>query len=451
MRKVYTLRVIFLQNSKRMRNTILLLFSIFLNLSTYSQINSLEQDFKDGKYKKIIDKTEVEINKNEANFELWYYRGLSQQALFQYGNSIKSFEKAISLTNDTTNIKRLLSESYEKIGDIKKSINIYESFLKTDSLNIITLNKIAQLYKANSDYIKAMDIYTRLVNIDSLNDYFYQELGNCTSKIGLETIATGFYLKSYQLNNRNIKSLKAYISGLMMKQTLYDSAERCIDTSLEVFPKEAFLFRNKGFLYAIRTNYLSAIETFKKTTELGDTSLFTCKYYGQSLYENGNYKDATYWLGRYLDSYPNDIKNTFLIAVAYNKSYEYEKSLESFEFLEQTVYNKTFIYSVCREKAKTYLAYADYIGYRDSTLKRKKILEKLALNYLKEAEMFVDAKNYSVYSDIASFYHHREKNTRMALYYYEKYYKQFPADSPAELTKWIRSKITKLKEDLHFE
>lgn len=432
-----------------MKNTILLLSFIFLNLSTYSQINNLEQDFKNKKYKKIISETETEIN--EANFELWYYRGLSQQALFQYSNSINSLEKALSLTHDTTSIQYLLSESYEKIGDIKKSISIYENFLKKDSLNIITLNKTAQLYKANNDYIKAMDIYTRLIKIDSLNDYFYQELGNCTSKIGLETISTGFYLKSYQLNKKNMKSLRAYISGLMIRQKLYDSAQRCIDTSLKAFPKEAFLFRNKGFLYAIRTNYLSAIDAFKKATELGDSSLFTCKYYGQSLYENGDYQEATFWLKRYLDTYPNDIKNNFLIAIAYNKSYEYEKSLESFNLLEQTAYNKKFIYSLCREKAKTYLAYADYLGYRDSTLKRKKTFEKLALNYLKEAEMFVDAKNYSVYADIASFYYQREKNTQMALYYYKKYYKQFPADSPQTLTKWIRLRIEKLKEELHFE
>ncbi len=412
-------------------------------------INNFQSLYAANKFQQLIDYSESLLEKDKSNFEAWYYKGLAEQSLYRYKYSAISFKKALEYASDSSNVLYSLANVLTKGGDRDGAINIYKNILETDSTYIAAKAKLAGLYKGRKDYIKASDIYTQLIKQDSANGYFYSQLAYCCSKLGLKNAASDYYFTAFKLNIQDFYSVKGFLSELV-KQKYYEDAQAYIDTFLFIFPNNLYLFKQQAFLAAIGGNYRDAVEGFQKVVELGDTSMFTCKYYGQSLYNNGNYADAVYWLSKYLENHPSDAKNLFIIGVACQKDYQYENSLDHFAALEAILFDKQTLARIYVERANTYVAFGEYQGFRDSTGVKKKASCKLALESLLAAEaMYPD--NYTIYKYLGGFYDDKMKNAQIALYYYQIYYNKLDTKTINEKQLiWIQDKLGKLKEEVHF-
>lgn len=148
-----------------------------------------------------------------------------------------------------------------------------------------------------------------------------------------------------------------------------------------MFPESVDLIKQKALVQALKAQYPESIKTFNEVLAMGDTSMFTCKYFGQSLYNNCNYEDAVIWLEKYIDNNSDDTQNTFILGLACQKDYQYEKSLKYFDQVLKTIYNKNLIALTFTEMANTQIAYADYLGFRDSTGIKKPEHYKQAIDF----------------------------------------------------------------------
>ena len=210
------------------------------------------------------------------------------------------------------------------------------------------------------------------------------------------------------------------------------------------------ILKQKAYIAALGGNYLDAVNDFEKVTQLGDSSLFTCKYYGQSLYNNGEYGKAVFWLGRFLDKKPDDFQNQLIMGLACQNDYQYKKSLKHLNIALLLQYDKKMVARIFIETGNTYVKYGDYYGFRDSTGIKAAENYKMALdNYLLAQEQTPD--NFKIYRTLGSFYETKLKDAKVALYYYKKYYKEMDTDQiDEEQLVWIQSKISKLTEEVHF-
>jgi len=430
--------------------SLLLICLLFVNISIFATAkHDIVYYYNNAQYQKAIDFANKKVITAKPDFIIWYYKGLSEMALCKYPDAEKSFKNAIK--EDSLSVPALLSlaKTYEIAGNTENALNNYSKILKTDSTNIVAKTKSASIYIKKKKYSKAAFLYSDLIKQDSLNGWFYGQYAYCLGKLALVRESDKYYKKAIKLAPENKTIVVRMIRQLILNKR-YETADKYIDTFLLRFPDDMFLLKQKAFIAAFGGNYLDAIRQFKYITELGDSSLFTLKYYGQSLYNNCDYSDAIFWLSRYVKINLNDTKNQYILALAYQKDYKYKESLNSFDLVFEQIYDTDLISDVFVEKANTFSAYGDYLKYRDSTKTKSKKKYKAALdNYLKAKEL--NPSNNDINRMIAVLYETKIKNDRLALYYYKKYYQNLDAKKTNEYQlAWIQEKITELTEKLHF-
>ncbi len=430
---------------------------IFILLLGFASIilkaNSKQTDYatlyNNAKYAEVINLANKTIAIDSTNFEAWYYKGLSEQALYKFSEAVNSFEKAVAFTGDKATALFLLGNVYELAGNSNNAVNTYKKLLFIDSLHIPAKAKLAKVYKSQKEYENAIKLFLGLVKLDTANGYFYSQLAYCCKKSGLKTKAVTYYEKAIELNPQDLESGKHLITELI-NQKYYEYATLVVDSFLTRFPQNIYLLKHKAYIYAIGGNYLDAVNGFKKVAQLGDSTLFTCKYYGQSLYNNGEYEKAVFWLGRFLDKKPSDFQNQFIMGLACQFDYQYKKSIEHLSIALFLKYDKKMIARIYTETGNTWSKYGDYLGFRDSTGMQAPEKYKLAIdNYLLAEELMPD--DFKIYKVLGVFYETKMNDAKIALYYFEKYYKELDTDkiNRYELI-WIKEKIKLLKEEVHF-
>lgn len=424
---------------------LLITFSFFGNSQTGDFIKAYEQ----ANYKQAIELSQASLNENSRNFDAWYYKGLSEKALYKYVNAAASFKQAAGLSSANSSVLFLLATCSENSGNTNEALNVYNQVLEIDSLHIPSLNNMAKIYKRIKDYSKAISLYSKLVKNDTTNGFYYSQLAYCCKKYGLNEPVIYYYEKAVELNPMDLESGNN-LANELINQKYYEDANAVLDTFLIRFPNETQLLKRKAYLAAVEARYLDAITGFKLVIQLGDTSMFTCKYYGQSLFNNGNYGEAIYWLSRYIASNKEDTKNQYILGLAYQKDYQYQRSLEHLHVALGQVYDKPLIAKVYEEKANTYAMYGDYMAFRDSLANDAPDMYKLAHDNFIAAFNLVPA-DFELYRKLGRFYEEKLKDKRMALYYYKKYYEEHESHKIYEHDLiWVQNKIRILTEELHF-
>lgn len=423
-------------------------FATIVNLHAQTNNNPAEL-FHQQKYTEVIDACSLLIASEPQNFEAWYYKGLAEQALYRFSGAVKSMQQAVELTQQKEPVLFTLGTILESDGNDEEAIAVYEKLLSIDSLHIPAKARLAKVFKDQKEFLYAADYYSQLVKQDSTNSFFYAELAYCCQKIGLTAPATEYYQKAISLNPTNLKTGRQFIS-MLVDDKYYDVALAVIDTFLIPFPNNLHLLKQQAYIKAIGGNYLEAVKLFSHIVHLGDTSLFTRKYYGQSLYNNGQYHEAAFWLNKYLEAIPGDSKNQFILGLAYQNDYQYDKSLKHLTVAWEQLYPKELLSRISTEMATTYTMYGTYCSYRDSLKANTEGYYKLAVDNLLEA-LALNPDDFTIYLKLGHLYDDNIKDNKLALYYYELYYKKLdPQKIELHKLDWIQNRIIQLKEEMHF-
>jgi tetratricopeptide (TPR) repeat protein len=429
---------------------LIIIFFTGIVLSVHAQkVAEIQTWYTTNQFQKTLDACNNGLNSGKSTYDIWYYKGLSELALYRFNDAVISLNQAVKLSDDKTGILFTLANACEQAGNYEQALATYQSILQIDSLHIPAKARIAKVYLNQKEYLKAMDYYSQLVKQDTNNAYFYSELAYCCDKMGLKEPSISFYLQTITLNPLDLKSANELIQNFIDEKH-YSKAFAFIDTFLIRFPDNIRLLKQQAYLSAIGGNYLDAVRQFQHIVNLGDTSLFTSKYYGQSLYNNGQYPEAIVWLKRYLYLQPSDSRNQFILGMAYQKDYKYIQSQMHLEMALTQLYDKAMFARIFEEKATTFLMHGDYIGFRDSTGLKKAEYYQNAINcYLEALDLTPD--DYTIYRALGLAYETKFNDLKLALYYYELYYKKLDSKKITEdELDWIQKKIAHLKEEMHF-
>lgn len=426
-----------------------IVFTILFTVNTTYCQNTFETLYSHQQYGQLINHCRLQINNEPGNGMAHYYLALAQQSLFRFNNAANSFFKAFNLGYEPVSSVFLAALNFEKAGNTPRAEQLFLQLLNTDSTHIAARANLALLYKNNHEWVKAVDNFAWLANADSTNGYYYSQLAFCCSKAGISVPVIPYYIKAIELNPTDYESAKQLVNQCI-DQKYYDYAISYTDTFLVSFKNDIYFLKQQALLSALTGNYLDAVRNFENVVALGDTSQFTCKYYGQSLYNNGNYEQATIWLGRYLNNKPDDAHQRIILGLACNYAYKYTDAINHFDMAYSQIFDKKLISRIDTERGNTYSRYADYIAFRDTTPAKKNELYNNALASYQSA-INIYPQNYEVLKLIALLYEQKFKNQQLALYYYQKYYDTTPPGVFDELSlDWVQKKISTLKEELHF-
>lgn len=436
-------------NLLEIMKTIHLFVLLFCGISLVAQQKTIENFYLQGDYNQVIEQANQKITKQKANFNTWYFKGFAENALFKYVDAAQSFEQALSIKPADNRVKLALARAYNNQGIIQKSIALYTQIIAADSTQVPALSNLAKIYRNNHEYVKAADLFTQLVTIDTTNGYFYSQLAYCCHKMGYQMPVITYYEKAISLNSDDYTSVKALVSEIIA-QKYYEKATQYIDSFLLTFTNDIYLLKQKAYVSALSGRTLAAVQEFEKVVAMGDTSLFTCKYYGQSLYNNAQFDLAVIWLDKYLDKKPDDFQNQLIMGLACQQDYQYERSLKHLKIAYFLKYDPKMLSRIVSEKAKTQIKYGDYLGYRDSTPTNAHSLYMQAKdNFIKALEFYPDGYNF--YKDLGVLYETKLHDTKLALYFYKKYYEALdPKEIDVYTLDWIQRKIETLKEKAHF-
>ena len=224
--------------------------------SLQTQINSVITLYSNGQIQEALDSVET-LTKNYPNEPLLYnISGVCYKAIGQLDAAVKSFEKALAIKPDYTEVNYNLGLTFQELGQLDAAVKCYEDALVVNPEHAeahnnlgVTLKELGQLDDAIKSYEKALAIKPDYTEAHS-------NLGNAFKDLGEPDAAVKFYEKALAANP---DSAEAHYSltiaynnvGLaFMELGLPDDAIKFFEKALAVNPDSAEAHNNVGIAYA---------------------------------------------------------------------------------------------------------------------------------------------------------------------------------------------------------
>lgn len=220
------------------------------------------------------------------------------------------YEKALEkVPNDMLSVNRL-ANLYINTTEYQKAIDLTENYRHTDSTQITINRQNAMAYCLTKQYEKAIDRYLSLINNGDSTYLTYYYLG--ASYFGSENFyeAHDFLEKAYKTNPENVNLL--YLLGKACYKTSWKKEGMAyINTAIDLtIPKDeelAKLYKALAESAGLNGLYLKQIEALKKVYQYDPTykySLYlTGMIYDRQLHDT---KKAIKYLEAFLKTKPND-------------------------------------------------------------------------------------------------------------------------------------------------
>lgn len=423
----------------------------FSQSETNSEIrNLLLQEY----YEKVIERTNEKLALDSNLLDLYFYQALAYRENYQFEKSIESCKKGISKGKTEQDITLLLAKNYVALYKYAEALRIYENEYKTDTNNIQVKIQLAKLYQAENQYDKAIMLYANLVSRDSLNSYFYKQLGLCLLEVN-DTSALRVLEKAVKLNPNDI-ALAIKLANKYNDMHYYFKSIAIINFILNYNKESYHLYKVLAYTHFLVKNNDLAAKNFEKVLELGDTTQFTLKYLGYAYYELEDYEKAYQTLESFLNIDTTDTRVYFHLSIAARKLYKTKESIafmeKSFNLLMPSNKMMTLYYMQAAENYITHGARCKI----DGKFNEEKQAYYSAIDNYKLAFSADETNTHALYQIGVTYDNYLNEKIK-ALAFYNEYsktlspYLQESDEQFATRIAFIKDRIQKIREDLHFD
>ncbi len=148
----------------------------------------------------------------------------SLYATANYAEVIPFLQEQFS--TDTSNIELMtkLGNTFFQLGDTKSSLLYYSKMIFHVEDDAATLKRLATIYELEENTPKALKYYLKLSKLFPENAVYYRKVANQYAKAGERQGAFRNYLKSYQLNKRDLLTIKS-LTEMYLEQDNVESAD----------------------------------------------------------------------------------------------------------------------------------------------------------------------------------------------------------------------------------
>lgn len=296
-----------------------------LSLTPSKAQQTFFDSYYSGEYETVLQQTSKAIESGDTMFNTVYLKALSEVQLGRTENAIQTLEMANTLFPEDLRIKKMLAGQYYNAGAYVEARDHYYSLTKSDSSDIASLLKLAEMASFTQRYKEAFPILEKILVLDSANLNSLMMMGDILSRQN-DSSAILYYERASEIYPDNQKV--AYALGNWYIQAKYpDKAVSVCELILQKDSTNIKFHKLLGLAYYKMGDPLPAIEHFQKVTVLGDSSAFTLKFLGISHYMTFNFTSAIEILQVAVIKDSLDAENYFFLGASLGGTKQKEKAM----------------------------------------------------------------------------------------------------------------------------
>ena len=377
----------------------LFVISIFAILPILSYAQEIDYLILNNEYDKALQVIDSALAKDETQPKLFLKKGQILQKRFDYLGAISALEKAFQL--DSLNIITLneIAETHASLGNNMQALPYYKALYATDTTNSVYTLKLARAWINLKTYRAPFEILKSAYKRDSTNLMINKLLAFSASRTGDDSLAISLYNK---VIDQNPTDLNNYInlSNLYQKKDNYPKIVETLEKGLKIFPEETTLLTRIGDAHFGKRVYTKAILPYEVFLSLGDSTVDVVKNMGISYYYEKCTDESLYLLQKSLMLRPNDPTTALFIGLCYKDLKDIDQSLAYMNFAAKTaipyymsdIYNQLgILYGLKREFKRSIEALKEAYSL-DST--KVEVLFKIATTYEEFQKDKTNALNY---------------------------------------------------------
>ena len=400
--------------------------------------------FLNGEFQETIDSCTAILRGDSSETWVWFILGQSQKALLQYDNALESLEKARIYQPEYIPLLQALGGTWSALGNHRKALEIFQHILVIDSTQIHARIESGHALQKQNRHQEALGIFQELVLQDPSQYAYHKELGMAYLKADSLKKAAWFLHNALNINS-NDQNLVSQLATLYNNREDHALALNVVQLGLRHDTMALSLRALEAYCHYLLEKPDTAALLFERVHEMGDSSMFTTKYYALSLLELERFEEALPLLHRVFNNDTTIAQHCYYIASAQYGLQNYDSARTYYQQtiqilkppprLEATIYRDL-------GRTETYLGkYTDALNYYQSSLN-------------------LDPDAYEALFYIGSLYDYRLDNKQLAMDYYQKFLDQSEFDPEAlnedeggkiTLPKAAYHRIVQIREDLHFE
>jgi tetratricopeptide (TPR) repeat protein len=321
--------------------------SLYPQMAQDTSIVNAEMEMLMGNYSTALFLIQHQQQKMDINERWLQLKALAFENLNQFDSAEKIYARILEFNGNNIDATRGLARTYTAIGRVKAAVAQWERAITIDSLNRSTRLSYARLLKREGDLSRALIQYQWLIQADTCNFSHWEQIGDCAAGLGKIDVAYEAYDKAFYCNPANAPLAAKYLQFVVKSGAppwiVIPVAEVAIKADSTYIP----LVRLMGYVkYNYTKDYPSAQKWFTKAYEMGDTSKFTTKHLGITLYNNGYFTKASEMMALAFASDSTDRMLNYVLARAYIDIGERFKALELLNLNEFLILPDTMELSV---------------------------------------------------------------------------------------------------------
>ncbi len=267
------------------------------------------------KYEKVLGHI-GNIHEDSLDNTTLYLKATALKALYRFPEAIACYDTLYK--SDSSNIKIAieLADCHRQNLNYNKPVELYEKALQYDPGNRYIMQLLANLQLATEKFDQAKIWYTKACANDTTG-YLLKQIGYCYSRLSRNDSAVYFYLKAIANDPHDYQPVFR-LGNIYKDQRKYNEALAITDTFLTGNPENKDVVRLSGYIHYLNQSFKNAIDRFKRSYELADSSLFVNKYLGYSYFKLNEFKNAIRYMEKVYAVDSSDVELCYALALAHD-------------------------------------------------------------------------------------------------------------------------------------
>ncbi len=235
----------------------------------------------------------------------------------KYGEAIEWGLKFLFIHIDSN-----ISEYLNKIKAIENN--------KDEELNEV-LKYIAYSFEKENNFHEAIKYYEYILILDPKNEFANTQMGKCHSNLGENENAISFYMKTIEINPKNVKTIIECSDLLKQLEKLTEAIE-ILKFGTTQNTESSWLFQTLGHTYFEKEDWINSMESYEKALEIENISAVTNRRLGTVYYNLKKFELAITKLqkSQVLDDYFKDTFTYYYIGESFKNLGQFQNAIDQY-------------------------------------------------------------------------------------------------------------------------
>ncbi len=400
----------------------------FGTITAQSKQQDINRLIENGKYNQALH---ILDNDPSDSFKELKLKGDSYYAMEYFEKAVSQYKMALE-KQENNGVHLRLGKTYERLGQHKKALGVYQSALEKDSTNQVIqfrLSKILLRYKRVNSALKNLK---ELTEKDTTNPNYPYYFGIGYKLKKNYTSAITYFLKAFERDSMHLKNI-IQLASHYDRYYKKDSTKIFIEKGLLIDPENKTLNRLKINQLRRDKKYQLAIDLLLEQEIIHENEFYNAKMLGICYFNLDDLQRAENWFLIAKDRNKNDFKTWTYLGDINVKNKNYHKAIVNYS-------QATHVGIISRDKEYLKLG----LVFRELDNKTKAIeMFKQALND--------NWKNEKAHFELALTSENYYEDKKIAYRLYQSYLKNFEYINEKEKLIFVRGRIKEIKETYFLE